>query len=291
MNKNVGIFKYKEISYNGYQFDPGELIQLDVEKNIDQMLNVKADAIKNVIVVGAWRGNEVASFLKFPNATIYCFEPNKTNFDHLIDRWGSNKRVICYEEACASFDGESNLNEVHLTGNDSLLPIKKDSATGMKVIKVHTIKTVRLDSVKELAGKEIDLLWADTQGYELEVLSGAPDLLTRTKALFLEVYRNNLDYENAAQYDMVASFLDTQGFNTTAEGLDSRGGGNAFFTKKDFQTDAFIESVYQKRVQGVLREAAKKRKLLNFKLVQLLATFTPVKIKTCIRKILFKLSS
>ena len=177
MKNNSTIFKYKELNLFGESFDPGELIQIDTEKNVHVMLGVSPSQIYNVVVVGAWRGNEVASFLKYPNAHIYCFEPNETNYEHLIDRWKGNSRVTCYKVACAAFDGESTLNEANLTGNDSLLSISNEPESVLKLIKTHTIKTVRLDSVKELAGKNIDLLWADVQGYELEVLMGAPLLL------------------------------------------------------------------------------------------------------------------
>ncbi len=289
MSTSTNTFRYKELHIDGLLFDPGELIQIDVEKNIEKMLGLQPEKVKNIIVVGAWRGNEVASFLRYPNAMIYCFEPNETNFQHLFDRWGNNKRVMCFKQACASFDGESELHEANLTGNDSLLAIKHDSKNGLKLIKTHTIQTVRLDSVKELVGKEIDLLWADTQGYELEVLSGAPELVKRTKALFLEVYKNNVDYEQAAPYAEVMEFLDRQGFSTTAEGLDKNGGGNALFLNSKIDTNAFLPHVYESRIRASVKDASRKRQLLNFKIIRLAAVFTPVKLKTLIRKIMYKL--
>ena len=124
-------FIYKELHAFNQVFTPGELIQIDIEKNFERMIGRPVSSIKNIIVVGAWRGNEVASFLRYSNAMIYCFEPNESNFNHLVDRWGSNKRVVCFKMACAAFDGESVLNEASLTGNDSLLSISEDSTTGL----------------------------------------------------------------------------------------------------------------------------------------------------------------
>ncbi len=290
MQITIPVFKYKEISLTHQVFDPGELIQIDTEKNLDKILELDSSTIKNIIIVGAWRGNEVASFLRYPNATIYCFEPNETNYNHLVDRWGSNKRVICFKAACASFDGESTLNEASLTGNDSLLQIKKDSRTGLQLVKVHTIKTVKLDSVKELEGKDIDLLWADTQGYELEVLSGATELLKRTTSLFLEVYKNNMDYQGGVTYEALTAFLDQRGFYALGEGIDKYNiGGNAFFLKKGLTTNAFQVDGYSLRINNSLREVSRKKKLLTFTLVQKLTTFTPVRVKTFIRKVFFRL--
>lgn len=285
------LFGYKEITLFDQVFDPGELIQIDTEKNLDAILEVDPRTIKNIIIVGAWRGNEVASFLRYTNATIYCFEPNETNYNHLVDRWGSNKRVVCFKAACASFDGESTLNEASLTGNDSLLPIKKDSKGGLRLVKVHTVLTVKLDSVEELKGKDIDLLWADTQGYELEVLSGAVEILKRTKSLFLEVYRNNLDYQGGVTYKDLTTFLNEKGFHCLSEGIDKNNiGGNAFFLKNGLTTEAFSSDVYDLRIKSSLKEISRKKQLLNIKLIQMLTTYTPVRIKTFIRKILFKLS-
>ena len=149
------VFVYKELHAFNHVFDPGELIQIDVEKNFEIMIGVNYALVKNIVIVGAWRGNEVASFLRYPNAMIYCFEPNEENFKHLVERWGKNKRVICFKKACAAFDGESVLNEASLTGNDSLLSINKDSKIGLKLVKTHNIKTIRLDSVEELKGTTI----------------------------------------------------------------------------------------------------------------------------------------
>lgn len=282
-------FIYKELHAFNQVFTPGELIQIDIEKNFERMIGRPVSSIKNIIVVGAWRGNEVASFLRYSNAMIYCFEPNESNFNHLVDRWGSNKRVVCFKMACAAFDGESVLNEASLTGNDSLLSISEDSTTGLKLVKTHKINTVRLDSMKELKNKDIDLLWADTQGYELEVLAGGPELLRRTKSLFLEVYRNNTDYLGGAQYDNVITFLDERGFYLAAEGLDKNIGGNAYFIKKSIDTEAFFEEVYNARISSSLKEVSAKKRILKFKLVQILVVYTPVRIKTFLRRSLHAL--
>lgn len=277
-------FAYQEFIISGQKFTPAELIQIDTEKNLDIVLGLKPDQIKNVLVVGAWRGNEVTSFLKYPNAIIYCFEPNIENFNHLVDRWGNNKRVFCFNVACASFDGWSTLNEASLTGNDSLLSIKEDSYSGLKLIKTHKVKTVKLDSVKEIFDKDIDLLWADVQGYELEVLLGASELLKRTKALFLEVYRHNMDYQYGAKYEEVISFLDKKGFYPVAHGLDNNFGGNALFLENSIRSNAYEFESYEKRIKHSIKEASKRRKLLNFRIIQLLTTYTPVRIKTFIRR-------
>lgn len=285
------IFKYKEIIFSGHTFDPGNLIQIDTEKNLNALLGVSVEEIKTIVVVGAWRGNEVASFLQYPNAMIYCFEPNESNYNHLIDRWGSNKRVVCFKVACAAFDVESILHEANLTGNDSLLPIKLDSQNGLQLVKTHVVKTVKLDSVVELQGKHIDLLWADTQGYELEVLSGADELLTKTKGLFLEVYRQNVDYDGGAKYQSVIEYLDARKFYAAAEGLSNNIGGNALFLAKTIHTQAFDDDKYEKRILTSLQEALRKKKILNVKVVQWLVIHTPVKIKTRVRKFIFSIFS
>ncbi len=291
MTKHDIFFRYKDITLFNQVFESGELIQIDTEKNLDKILEVDQLSIKNIVIVGAWRGNEVASFLRFKDATIYCFEPNEFNFKHLKDRWKGNERVICFQAACASFDGESELNEASLTGNDSLLQISSNSATGLKLVKVHKIKTVKLDSVKELQGKKIDLLWADTQGYEREVLSGATELLKQTKALFLEVYKTNLDYVGGVAQDELTSFLKERNFYLTAEGIDKKNiGGNALYLKNDTKTRAFQHDVYERRIKNSLKDVAMRKKLLKSRVIQKLVTFMPIRAKTLIKRVVFKLS-
>jgi FkbM family methyltransferase len=285
MNLNREIYNYPEFKSCGQVFDPGELIQIDVENNVNQMIGIDAVAVQNIVIVGAWRGNEVSSFLKYPNATIYCFEPNLSNYKHFVDRWGSNNRVVCFNVACAAFDGEAILNETQLTGTDSLLPIKKDSETVLRLLNIHKVKTVALDSVLELQDKNIDLLWADVQGYELEVLRGADALLKRTKSLFLEVCRHNKDYEGGARYDDVIEFLDSKGFYSASQGLENNMGGNAFFLRKEIDNGNFSFAEYEERVVGAIAKISRKKYLINYKIVRFLLAHTPVRIKTFLKKI------
>lgn len=283
---NGNLFSYEEMNVSGNYFSPAELIQIDVEKNIHEIEGVSRDEIKNIVVVGAWRGNEVASFVQYPNAHVFCYEPNKENFSYLYARWGNNDQVSCFNLACAATDGEMVLHEASLTGNDSLLGIKEDSKSGLTQIREYIVKTIALDGVDQFKEKNIDLIWADVQGYELEVLKGATNLLTRTKALFLEVYRENLDYKGAATYAEVVSFLNEKGFYLAAEGLDNNFGGNALFLRKDIVTKAYTESRFLERIINTTKEVSFKKFLVGFWLVKKILNYMPVTLKIVVRKFL-----
>jgi FkbM family methyltransferase len=258
---------------------------MDIEHNLPQFLGVVAQAIRTIIIVGAWKGDEVASFLEYPNARIFCFEPNPKTFAELKKRYRNFSRVICYPYACAAENGTAALHMTQTGANDSLLAISEKSEFGE--VKFESVQTIRLDSIAELQNLPIDLLWADVQGFELEVLKGAAGLLCKTAAMFLEVDNNLYQYKNAVPYAEVASFAEARGFKVAAEGFDQTGkGGNALFLKNIPANFFNLVIVAKERLLPYIKKAYKKRLLLKFPLVSPSLRYIPSGIKTLIKKIL-----
>lgn len=283
--QNDHVFSYPALTIGGEEFTPIGLIQMDVESSFEQFIHKKRDDIKQVVVVGAWRGDEINSFIKYPNANILAFEPNPENFNYLQKRFENNNRVTCLPYACGSTDGIAELHEANATGNDSLLPIAQGSH--LTETKTHTVSVKKLDNLDALQNKSIDLLWLDVQGFELEVLKGAELLLKTCQAVFLEVYDANVDYEKGATYSELKNFLDTHGFKIVSEGLTTSDqgirGGNAFLVRKENNIDPVLFARFKDRVMPQLRSDLLKRKVFSShilrKVMRIFSTEFKIKVK------------
>jgi FkbM family methyltransferase len=289
-NPRQPIFSYPSIKDGSANFGSYELIQMDTEESIHLFINQEKENINTIVIVGAWRGDEVVSFLKYTNANIFCFEPNPDNFSYLKKRFENNPRVICFPYACSDKDGTMQLNEGNITGNDSLLPIVNSDR--LKLKKKHLVQIVRLDSIVELREQKIDLLWMDVQGYELDVLRGSTKLLKNCKAIFSEVYENNPDYINAATYDQVTTHLLDNDFILASEGVSKSEvgmlGGNALFVHKSISLNTHIFGSFKIRVENKLNNEKIKRGVFTNKISRNLIKLIPTSIKISIKR-LFKI--
>lgn len=277
------MFNYQSREYKNINFNASDLIQYDVELNLPIFLGKPASEIKNIIVVGAWQGDEVRSFLKLPEAHVYCFEANPKTFDILKKLYQDEVRVSCYNSACSNADGRATFYETNIDGNGSLLKVGNHpiaSAAGS-----FEVNTVKLDSLTELSGQSIDLLWIDVQGAELSVLQGADNLLKKTAALFLEINTRGSSYQGAVKASELEIFIGSYGFNKIAQGLDNTGlEGNAFYMKAD--QNIFDEKAVVSRIDKIVELKIGKREIYNNTLFKIIHRLTPQKIRTLMKKII-----
>lgn len=281
-------YKYPEKKLGEQVLYSSELIQMDVENSLHLFLNTTQEHIKNIVVVGAWRGEEVDSFLQYPNANIFCFEPNPSNFLYLKTKFENQKRVYCFPFAIGSENKKIELYESNITGNDSCLPIIDSTRIHTKVKHITELRT--LDTIAELKNKEIDLLWIDVQGYELEVLKGATHLLTSCKSVFSEVGTNNPDYQGAVSYETIIFHLQEKNFAHAAEGVTTDKNevlsGNAYFIKNTISLQNDIFTKFEERIKQRFTREIKRRKILGSKYISFLSKYIPIRMKIWIKKIL-----
>jgi hypothetical protein len=81
--------------------------------------------------------------------------------------------------------------------------------------------------------EQIDFMWLDLEGLELQVLKSSPSILTTVKAIYTET--NMYDFRKGmTKYKELRSFLEASGFTMLShwyfEGLQ----GNAIFIKKEY---------------------------------------------------------
>ena len=280
------VFSYPSFQIGKNHFEPSELIQMDTEISIHELIGKEEGFIKNIVIVGAWRGDEVSSFLKYKEVNIFCFEPNPQNFLYLKKRYQNTPNVHCFPLACGATKGVVELHESNITGTDSILPILESSS--MSLTKKHSVEMCRLDDILELKNKTIDLLWIDVQGFELEVLKGAELLLQKCLAIFTEVNERNQDYKSAVSYTVLTTYLQDNDFRLLAQGINKTDpkniGGNALFVEKNNKIKYSFFDNFSQRIQKRLQKDSLKRNLYSIKTLRSLSFLLPISFKIFIKK-------
>lgn len=134
--------------------------------------------------VGANVGNYTARFKKyFPESKIYSFEPIRSTYNQLKNRFEKKKGVECFN---LGFGRNKSILRIKLQKGSQLnsfndtVPLDEDIES-TEVVKVDTV-----DSFCEAHNiQSIDFLKIDVEGYELEVLEGAKNLLQNDKIQFI----------------------------------------------------------------------------------------------------------
>lgn len=175
--------------------------------------------VKTIFDVGANRGETALKYINiFPLATIHAFEPFPETCVIFKENHKNQKNAILNQIALSSKVGKAVLNVNVSVDTNSLLLSGKLGATSdgsCKTLKQIEIETNTLDNYcKQNNIQEIDILKIDVQGFEIEVLKGALELLANgkikiifTEAYFVQQYINQpLFYEIASlliKYDFV----------------------------------------------------------------------------------------
>lgn len=143
-------------------------LALDVER-------LHEKPIDTVFDVGAHAG-ETATDLhhRFPAATIHSFEPVQATYERLQTATRDLPRVKTHRLALSSESGEREIRIFSGTTNASLSDVEFPGGE----IARETIHTQTLDAFCAEQGiKRINLLKIDTEGFDIDVLIGAKDML------------------------------------------------------------------------------------------------------------------
>lgn len=129
---------------------------------------------KTVVDVGANSGVLAGEFAKLAHE-VYAFEPHPKNFADLSDqiKIRSIENIKTFQMAISNFSGETQLIEREAHGIHSLGPHNRGRVISRIPVQVET-----LDNFWRKKGEiGIALLKIDVEGFELEVLEGARNLL------------------------------------------------------------------------------------------------------------------
>jgi FkbM family methyltransferase len=186
-----------------------------VAASIEHRAGLGGMNFRTVVDVGANRG-QFALFCRgeFPQATIISFEPlpHAAKKFHQVFRDDSN--VTLHEMALGAAAGEAVMRVTNDDDASSLLPVStaQGKLFGTREVSQQTVPVRRLD--KELPLEQIvkpALLKIDVQGFELEVLRGATNLLPAFEAVYVEASFREL-YVGQALVNEVIDLLNSVGF-------------------------------------------------------------------------------
>jgi FkbM family methyltransferase len=174
--------------------------------------------IDTVFDIGANQG-QFGSELRHDGYTgkIISFEPMSAAHQ-VLARKSRGDRMWHVHEACAigAADASIEINVSRNSGSSSILPITAehtDAAPDSVYVRKERVKQVPLDRIfPDYANSSNRVfLKIDTQGYEKEVMAGAPDALAAVVGLQLEISFSEL-YEKQPNYRYFLDWADAHGF-------------------------------------------------------------------------------
>lgn len=210
-----------------------------------------AHNIDTVIDIGANDGG-YGRFLREGGyeGEILSFEPLSVSYQALLNATDSDAQWhVAPRIALGAEDGDVEINVAGNLTSSSVLPmceLHEQAAPQSRYSSIERVAIRRLDSVAHplLNGDRCLFLKVDTQGYEMQVLSGAEKLLQKVRGVQLELSLAPL-YQGQALYREIIDWLSTRGFelwSVTPGFTDDRTGRMLQFDGVFFRTSAISPS-------------------------------------------------
>ena len=145
---------------------------------------------KVIIELGAHRGEDTARLAALPGAVVHAFEPDPRNTPPALPN------VIFTRAAVSQYDGKAQFYQSESCGDREWTcsgsihePTGHLDAYPDVWFTEHTIMvpTVALDTYARQRGlRRVDLIWADVQGAERDLIAGGRETLKHTRYLYTE---------------------------------------------------------------------------------------------------------
>jgi FkbM family methyltransferase len=202
------------LKYFGYRISKIQPENIEISNAFDDMERFLGNNSKPTIFdIGANTGQSVNQFLKyFPDSEIFSFEPNDAAFG-VLQKSNMNKKNV-YLENCAI---GSKIEALAFTENESsdMSSFLELSRVGWGKIKnKKIINTETVDNYcKRNNIQQIDVLKSDTQGFELEVLKGAAEMMKLNKIhlVYFEFIFSDM-YKELPSFDLIYKLLHDNNF-------------------------------------------------------------------------------
>ncbi len=180
-----------------------------------------------VLDVGAHEGESIELFLKNFNIDyIYSFEPSELTYKKLLANTEKlkkkyiNTHIQLENYAVGNSNKDVELNYLNETSSSTLRDIninskyfkRKEKYFGKLINKKIFVKQISFkDYLEKKEIKKIDLLKIDTEGYELEVLKGLKELISKVSIILFEHHYDNMIIKNY-KFSDIHDFLKNNGF-------------------------------------------------------------------------------
>jgi len=185
--------------------------------------------IRGVIQVGYNIGQELNTIKNYTK-NIICFEPVPPVFDYLKK---SNPDVICYNIGLGDTDEAKDMYIATNNGESSSFLKPLNHTTAFPHIEFR--KSIEPLQIRRFDSLDIDLtnyniLFSDTQGYEIQVLKGFGTLLEKIDIIYVE-YINAEFYEGDSSLEQITEYLSGHSFKLHKTYEDAGSWGNAMYIK------------------------------------------------------------
>lgn len=184
--------------------------------------------VDGIIQVGSNTGQECNIFRNFTK-NIICFEPVPQVFQTLQK---NNTDIVCYNFGLGD---KNETKEMNIASNNSesssfLKPLNHLKYYNITFNQILNLEIKRFDSLG-IDLQNYNVLISDTQGYEINVLKGFGELVSKLDAIIIEYINSNL-YEGDTNLESLEQFLKDFNFSLSHKTEDPMGWGNAYFIKK-----------------------------------------------------------
>ncbi len=161
------------------------------------------------IDVGAYRGDWAKMFHSiFPESKVLMIEAQEAKKDALKEAVSASAKDLSYEIALLGANDEEEVEFVEMETGSSVFEESSPYPRSKVLKKLTTLDTL---VKRHPPFEQAQALKLDTQGYELEVLKGAPNLLKRVEVILLEVSLIPIN-EKAPLFSEVESFMTAHDF-------------------------------------------------------------------------------
>jgi FkbM family methyltransferase len=198
-----------------------------------------------VVDVGANRGQFALDVRQAaPQARILSFEPLPSEADVFRTIFLGQRNVELIEAALGSSKGSAKLHVAGAADSSSLLQIgrlQEQLFPGTGEVNLVEVKVDVLDEVlREVDLADRALLKIDVQGYELEVLKGALNSLSRFRWVYVELSFVELYVSQPLAHEVMA-LLVTHGFGIVDAGSPTRSKGRTIQQDYLFERHATLQ--------------------------------------------------
>lgn len=180
-----------------------------------------------IIDVGVNKGQSIDFFLNIvPSAKTIGFEPNKTLFNFLKNKYRNNKNIQLFQNGISSQKGTLVFNENIMDETSTFESVNADSKYLKNKAKILGVKDVDslivnryevevlclADFLEEKDIRHIDVLKIDTEGHEYDCLQGLFQKKTDCRIDYIQLESHNDDMYNRKSENVIEHLLQQNNF-------------------------------------------------------------------------------